>query len=125
MLDFSEEQKFAQQAIRSWCAQNLEPRVLAMEAGELSVYPTMRELGAAFGIPDMARASFEKMRRGRSEGASSRESMAGADMGLMAVLMIELSRVCPGFAMAFGASMGLFAGAVMAKGTPEQKERWA
>ena len=44
---------------------------------------------------------------------------------MMAILMMELSRCCPGFAMAFGASLGLFGGAVMARGTLEQKERWA
>jgi alkylation response protein AidB-like acyl-CoA dehydrogenase len=124
MLDFTEEQKLAQTAIRTWCAQHLEPKVLAMEAGELSIYPVMRELGATFGIPDMARAAFAKM-AARGEQGAGKERSDAAGSALMAILMMELSRVCPGFALAFGASLGLFGGAVMAKGTPEQKERWA
>ena len=135
MLDFTEEQKLAQQAIRGWCAQHLEPKVLAMEAGELSVYPTMRELSGTFGIPDMIRASFAKTKaRGDGNaksgddakgGAKEGDSAGGANAALMAILMMELSRCCPGFALAFGASLGLFGGAVMAKGTLEQKEKWA
>src|SRR5438105_1653990 len=117
MLDFTEEQKLAQSAIRAWCAQHLEPKVLAMEAGELSIYPVMREMAGTFGIPDMARAAFEKMRGGAPSKEAAGEKVAGFQTSMMAILMMELSRVCPGFAMAFGASLGLFGGAVMAKGT--------
>src|SRR3954470_10862189 len=108
MLDFTEEQNLAQQAIRAWCAQHLEPKVLAMESGELSIYPAMREMAATFGIGDMARAAFAKM-ASRGEGG---KSGASSQSSLMAILMMELSRVCPGFALAFGASLGLFGGAV-------------
>jgi alkylation response protein AidB-like acyl-CoA dehydrogenase len=38
---------------------------------------------------------------------------------------MELSRVCPGFALAMGASLGLCGGAILARGTPAQKERFA
>jgi alkylation response protein AidB-like acyl-CoA dehydrogenase len=123
MLDFTEEERMAQQAIRSFCAQHLEPRVLAMEAGELSVYPTMREMAATFGIPDMARAAFAKA-KAKGDGTGPSKGM-GKNAGMMAILSMELSRVCPGFALAFGATLGLFGGGVMARGTLEQKERWA
>ncbi len=123
MLDFTEEERMAQQAIRSFCTQHLEPKVLAMEAGELSVYPTMREMAATFGIPDMARAMFAKAKE-RGEGGGLSKGI-GKNAGMMAILSMELSRVCPGFALAFGATLGLFAGGVMARGTLEQKERWA
>jgi alkylation response protein AidB-like acyl-CoA dehydrogenase len=123
MLDFTEEERMAQQAIRSFCAQHLEPKVLAMEAGELSVYPTMREMAATFGIPDMARAMFAKAKE-KGDGAGLSKGI-GKNAGMMAILSMELSRVCPGFALAFGATLGLFAGGVMARGTLEQKERWA
>jgi alkylation response protein AidB-like acyl-CoA dehydrogenase len=123
MLDFTEEERMAQQAIRSFCTQHLEPKVLAMEAGELSVYPTMREMAATFGIPDMARAMFAKAKE-KGDGAGLSKGI-GKNAGMMAILSMELSRVCPGFALAFGATLGLFAGGVMARGTLEQKERWA
>ena len=134
MLDFTEEQKLAQSAIRGWCAQRLEPQVLGMEAGTVEIYPVMREMAATFGIADMARATFGKMKAKAEASAAAAPSpdapapRSRGDAGssaLMAILMMELSRVCPGFALAFGASLGLFGGAVMARGTPEQKERWA
>jgi alkylation response protein AidB-like acyl-CoA dehydrogenase len=124
MLDFSDEHRMARDTIRAWCAQKLEPKVLALEAGELDVYPLMRELAGTFGIPDMVRSAFERM---RTREASDKETAAtrSQESPLTAILMMELSRCCPGFAMAFGASLGLFGGAVMSKGTPEQKQRWA
>jgi alkylation response protein AidB-like acyl-CoA dehydrogenase len=130
MLDFTEEQKLAQSAIRSYCLRELEPHVRAMEAGETSIYPAMRNLAATFGIGEMARASFAKMRahaagqEGKTE-RRERDGGGGAQAAMMTILMMELSRTCPGFALAFGASLGLFGGAVMARGTLEQKETWA
>jgi alkylation response protein AidB-like acyl-CoA dehydrogenase len=41
------------------------------------------------------------------------------------VLAIEMSRICAGMALAHGASLGLCAGNILAKGTPEQKQRFA
>ena len=43
----------------------------------------------------------------------------------MAILMMELSRFCPGFAMSFGASLGLCGGAILARGTADQRARFA
>jgi alkylation response protein AidB-like acyl-CoA dehydrogenase len=111
--------------MRGWCTANLEPRVRAMESGELSVYPTMREMAATFGIPDLARAQLAKAKERAASGGERRERGGGVQASMMAILMMELSRCCPGFALAFGASLGLFGGAVMARGTMAQKERWA
>lgn len=124
MLDFSEEQKQVQAAIRSWCVQKLEPKVLAMEAGELDVYPVMKEMAQTFGIIDMVKTMFEKMQNA-PEGEPAKKKGLTSDPALMAILTMELSRVCPGFALAFGASLGLFAGGVMARGTKEQKLKYA
>jgi alkylation response protein AidB-like acyl-CoA dehydrogenase len=127
MLDFSEEHKVAQKAFRAWCAEHLGPAVPRLEAGEVLPYPLMRQLCATFGIPDMVRASFAKMQaRAGTPDADRRAGLAGPGEGpLMAILMMELSRYCPGFAMAFGASLGLCGGAILARGTPAQKERFA
>jgi acyl-CoA dehydrogenase len=43
---------------------------------------------------------------------------------MMHVVVKELSRVSPGFAMGFGVSMGLTGGAIVSKGTADQVERW-
>jgi alkylation response protein AidB-like acyl-CoA dehydrogenase len=123
MLDFTDEQKAIQSAIRAWCRAELEPLVPAMEANETSVYPVMRKMGVTFGIPDLARAAFDRARDAEKRGSG--KAGGGSTGPTTAILMMELSRVCPGFAMAFGASIGLFGGAVMARGTPEQREAWA
>jgi alkylation response protein AidB-like acyl-CoA dehydrogenase len=120
MLDFSEEQRLAQKALRAWCTERLGPRVNAMESGETTPYGLMREFANTFGIPDMVRAGFEKLRGG--EGATRGGPGEGP---LMAIVMMELSRFCPGFALAFGASLGLCGGAILSRGTSEQKERFA
>jgi alkylation response protein AidB-like acyl-CoA dehydrogenase len=122
MLDFTDEQKLAQRAIRGWCAQHLEPRVPALESNEVSPFPLIREMVATFGIADMARAGLERAKARAGSGTATGSGDSGA--ALTAILMMELSRVCPGFAMAFGGSIGLYGGAVMAKGTTEQKEKW-
>ena len=125
MLDFSEEHKVAQKAIRAWCTDHLGPAVPKLESGEALPYPLMRELCATFGIPDMVRASFAKMQARTGDG-DKRSGLAGPGEGpLMAILMMELSRFCPGFAMAFGASLGLCGGAILSRGTLEQKLRFA
>jgi len=119
MLDFTDEQKAIAAAIRSWCRAELEPRVPALEAGTESIYPVMRAMGSAFGMGELAQAALARPRGG--EGKPAGRSSAA----LTAVLMMELSRVCPGFAMALGATIGLFGGAVMARGTDAQREQWA
>src|SRR4030095_14312127 len=48
----------------------------------------------------------------------------GGDPAMSAIVAIELSRICPGFTLAFGASMGLAGGAIVSRGTLEQKKRW-
>jgi len=75
MLDFTEEQKLAQGAVRAWCAQRLEPKVAELEANTITPYALMRELSATLGIADMARAAFEKRRGGPDPGAEGRAGM--------------------------------------------------
>jgi alkylation response protein AidB-like acyl-CoA dehydrogenase len=124
MLDFTEEQKLAQQAIRTWCSERLAPKTPALESGALLPYDLMRDFAATFGLGDMVRAAFASM-RSPPTGADAADARGLGDGPLMAIVMMELSRVCPGFAMAFGASLGLCGGAILARGTLEQKERFA
>lgn len=127
MLDLTEPQKMAQGAIRAWAKERLAPHVESLESGETLPYPLMRDLAETFGIPDMARAAFDAVAAPSAGGGESKRRTgfgAVVDTGMVAVLMWELSRVCPGFALAFGASIGLFGGTVLSAGTREQKLRW-
>src|SRR5438067_1324537 len=99
MIDFTDEQKMAQKMVRQWAEKELAPLVPRMEKGEILPYDTMRKLIKAFGMDEMVRTAFKKMEeRGDSERG---ERMVGGDPGLMAVVSMELARVCPGFTLAF------------------------
>lgn len=128
MIDFTDEQKMAQQMLRQWTTRELAPHVVAMEKGEQSPYPLQKKLIKTFGIDEMVKAIFKKMEaageKAAAPAAGEKASVLG-DPALMAIMSMELCRVCPGFALSFGASLGLAGGAIMAKGTLAQKQRWA
>jgi len=126
----SEQQQMVQQMVRQWCERTLLPKLPALEAGELEPWALMREFQRTFGLDQMA-ASGVKKRIGRlREGDTTpREDLidsAGGGDALMSFIVIkELSRASPGFAMGWGVSVGLAGGAIISKGTAEQLERWA
>src|SRR5579871_2534858 len=115
MFDFSDEQKMAQKMLRQWCEKELAPHVRAMERGELLPYELMRKLGRTFGLDEMIRAFFRRMEEKASGGESVKTArtdeydegaLFASDPGMSAIVAIELARTCPGFALAFGASLG-------------------
>ena len=103
----------------------------------------MRKMARAFGLDGMARAAvtrrIDKLRakeaRGGTEegaepapGADADEDaggLGGPDPLLGFVVVKELSRISPGFAMGWGVSLGLAAGAILSRGSADQIERWA
>lgn len=125
MYEFTQEHEMVRKMLRKWTTEKLEPQVTAIEEGA-EPYGLMRDLARTFGIPDMVKSAFAKMESRAAEGkpAPKMSGLAGPDPAIGAILSIELSRVCPGFMLAFGASMGLAGGAIMGKGTLEQKQRW-
>lgn len=131
MFEFTEEQNMIRKMVRRWCTDKLEPKVDDIEAGE-PPYELMRDFVKTFGIPAMVRSGFEaaeKRHQTQSDSDSGKDhdavaGMMGGDASMSAILSIEMSRVCPGFMLAFGASMGLAGGAIMNKGTWEQRRRW-
>jgi alkylation response protein AidB-like acyl-CoA dehydrogenase len=129
MYAFSDEHEMMRKVIRKWTTTRLEPKVDAFETGAEPPYDLMKELAKTFGIPDLVRAQFARL-EARAKGdapagdGGDRPVRGAGDPVTGALLSIELSRTCPGFALAFGASMGLAGGAIMGKGTLEQKRRW-
>jgi hypothetical protein len=67
----------------------------------------------------MVRTAFANMKPDGGGGESGRDAAMGA------IVAIELARICPGFTLAFGASLGLAGGAIVAKGTFAQKQKYA
>ena len=133
MFAWSDEHKMVRQMVRKWVETKLQPANEKLESNEILPYDLMRDFARSFGLPDMVRSSFERMtaradKKARKEKVDEDEGggmMGGGDPALQAILCIEMCRVNPGFFMAFGASLGLAGGAIMAKGTPEQRKRWA
>lgn len=136
MALFSSEHELARSMIRRWCESELEPRVEALESGELLPYELIRHLAASFGLAEQAEAmgrrilrdvmesSVEEDEATRQARLERRRQQALDQQLFSAVLSWELCRVCPGFCFAFGASLGLAGSAIMSKGTPEQKLEW-
>lgn len=128
-FELSEQQQMVRQALRSWCTDNLEPALDALEDGERLPYPLMRELAEAFGLREMISAG-RKGSESSSDEATSKPSGGGGLFGpgtdpmLGHLIMMELSRVSPGFALSLGASIGLTGGTIMSRGTREQKKEW-
>jgi alkylation response protein AidB-like acyl-CoA dehydrogenase len=130
MFAFTDEQKMVRQMVRKWIETKLVPVNDALDRNELLPYDLMRDFARSFGLPDMVRAGFERMAARAEKKTNDDEPggsvmMGGGDPALQAILAIEMSRINPGFFMAFGAWLGLAGGAIMAKGTLAQKKRWA
>ncbi len=129
MLDWTDEQKMMRDALRSFVDKEIAPLRDDLEHGDLPPYDVLRKLFATFGIDELARDDF-KRRLGRDLAPSpshedqSAVSVSGFDPALMLILLIELSRYCPGMVTALGVSVGLTASAIDSRGTPRQRERW-
>ena len=130
MLDWTDEHKMLRDAIRSFVDKEIVPLRDELEHGDLPPYDVLRRLFTAFGIDEMARDGFQKrLARDIAPQTATPEARAasgasGFDPALMLILLIELSRYCPGMVTALGVSVGLTASAIDSRGTPRQRERW-
>src|SRR5438045_3103757 len=107
---------------RTFARERLLPRARELEkhggapGAEVPIVGLMRELAGVLGLPELAR---EAARDTAADGALL------SDPQLSGTLLYELTRVLPGFALSFGASLGLCGGSLLRRATPEQRARWA
>ena len=134
MIEWNESQLMIRDAFRRFVEAEIEPHVEELEHGDLPPYDILRKMYATFGMDEMARARFKKQIEAEKKGESRKKKSANsdgdptarADQAAAALIpIIELCRHCPGMVTAMGVSVGLTASAILAKGTIEQKERWA
>lgn len=133
MIEWNESQLMIRDAVRRFIEAEVAPHVEDLEHGDLPPYAILRKMYATFGMDEMARARFKKQIAAEKSGvARKKEHSAEADPSARAdqaaaalIPIIELCRYCPGMVTAMGVSVGLTASAILAKGTTEQKERWA
>ncbi|HEU0033111.1 MAG TPA: acyl-CoA dehydrogenase family protein [Kofleriaceae bacterium] len=126
MLD--EQTQMVAGVIRQWCQSTLTPKIPALEAGTEMPFDLMKKMAKTFGFDAMlggaVKKRIAKLRAGDAGDPDRLMSEATKNPMMMHVVVKELSRVSPGFAMGFGVSVGLVGGAIVAKGTPDQIERW-
>jgi alkylation response protein AidB-like acyl-CoA dehydrogenase len=122
MFEFTDEQKMVRNMVRKWVEATLVPAVDDLESEKQLPYELVRAFVKTFGIDEMVRASLEKLEEGDEKKG---DGMGMGDVAMASIVAIEQSRVSPGFAMALGASLGLCGGAIMRKGTLQQKKRFA
>ncbi|HEY6911482.1 MAG TPA: acyl-CoA dehydrogenase family protein [Myxococcales bacterium] len=107
---------------RAFARERLLPRARELEedggapAGPLPLRALMVELAESLGLAELAR-----------DAAADPAAHGGllATPELTGTLLYELTRVLPGFALSFGASLGLCGQSLLRRGTPAQRERWA
>ncbi|POM22185.1 Acyl-CoA dehydrogenase [Actinomadura rubteroloni] len=122
MIEWSDEDVMVRDAVRGWIEAKVRPRLDDLDSGDLPPYDLLRDLFRTFGMDELARTSFTSRRDGTGGGTGGGDIARGGSMALLPV--IELSRVAPGLVTALGVSLGLAAGTIMKRGTPEQKDRW-
>lgn len=125
-FELTDTERILRDTFRSYFTHEIEPHVAEMETGELLPYRLMRDMHQALGLE----AVLPQPRAGEA-GDTPRTGAGGLGLDPNAAryartaFMVEMSRVSPSFTLSYGASVGLFAGNVVGKGTPEQIERFA
>ena len=132
MIEWNEQHRAIRDAFRKFVETEIAPRREELEHGDTPPYDVLRKMFATFGLREMAemryQAELEKAPKTESD-AEPRERapnpMAGEQVALQMIPIVELSRYSPGMVTALGVSAGLTAGTIMSRGTRAQKERWA
>ena len=135
MYQLNEQQHMIQDMLRDYMTKEIQPKVEALEEGTLSSLELSRKLYDAIGLSEIIRPSLEKLAKKREINAEERIDIAhiaaddtggmGGDPMMLMILMKEMSRVSPGLALSFGASLGLAGMAILSKGTARQIREYA
>ena len=135
MIQWSEQQQMIQKMVRDFVEKEIVPQLDDIEYNGVPPYDILRKLIKTFGMDVMAKQSFEKQlarEKAIAAGETIEEkkkdgpsAMAGEEAAMRMIPIIEICKHAQGLVTAMGVSMGLGGGAIMSKGTIEQKERWA
>ena len=115
-LGFTETQQAIRATIRQYMEREIEPLVPEMESERLLPYEPIKKMVKTLGLG--ADGELTQMMK-----ESPPEEML--KFFVPRVLSVEMSRVCAGMGLSHGATIGLCAGNILSKGTPEQKKRFA
>ena len=135
MIEWNEQQQMIQKMVRDFVAKEVVPNLDDIEYNGVPPYDILRKMIKTFGMDVMAKQNYEKQIAREKAAAENGEDAptkkkdgpsegAGDQAAMTMIPIIELSRHAQGLVTAMGVSMGLTGGAIMSKGTIEQKERW-
>ena len=134
MFELQEQHRMVEKVFRTFAEKELMPKVEAFEKGEELPYELMRKMMNSLGGGAMMReAMLKRVAKMEAKAAGQEEKQAPED-GIEAlerdplipsIILKELSRVSPGYAMSWGASLGLCGQNIMNKGTPDQIRAYA
>jgi len=139
MIGWTEQQEMVKGMIRDFVEKEVVPHIDDLEYNGVPPYDILRKLFNTFGMDELAGARFDKqiareeaiacgetleeLKEAKTpDGGVSEEALDNAAMGLIPI--IEISRHCQGLITAMGVSVGLTAGAIMAKGSLAQKKKY-
>ncbi|MFL6105452.1 MAG: acyl-CoA dehydrogenase family protein [Marmoricola sp.] len=124
MISWSDEELAIRDAVRSFVDKEVRPLHEDLEHGGLPPYDLIRKLFSTFGLDQLSGESFDQQIAAAESGEPA-PAGSGRDLGTASVLNIELAKVSMGISSALGVSIGLAAGTINARGTIEQRKRWA
>ena len=123
-IDLTDTERLLRDTFRGWFTSELAPQVAAMEDGTITPYALMRTMHRALGLDAMlTRPTGDTPRSGDATPSGGLD--ANVARYARTTFVVEMARVSPSFALSWGASTGLFGANVLAKGTPDQVERFA
>jgi alkylation response protein AidB-like acyl-CoA dehydrogenase len=120
MSVLSEQRAAIRDQFRRFMQRELEPLTAQLESGALLPYPLIKRMVSELGLVLDPQAGASPRRDDRARDPESDALLRFAQTQLT----VEIGRVNPGFLLSYGASVGLFAGNVRGKGTPEQIARY-
>jgi hypothetical protein len=126
-LELNDTERLLRDTFRSYFTREIEPHVPAMENGSMLPYPLMRPMHQALGLDALLNRTPRSSRGTINSDAIADSTGLTANTTRYAriTFTVEMARVSPSFTLSYGASLSLFAGNVLGKGTPAQIERFA
>jgi alkylation response protein AidB-like acyl-CoA dehydrogenase len=131
MFEWSDEEIALRDAVRSFVDKEVRPLQDDLEHGDLPPYELIRTFYAAFGMEQLAGEAFDqaiaKAEAGVSTGSTTGggDAISSLDPAMGVIVSSELCRVSMGIPAAIGVSVGLAGGTINARGSIEQRKRWA
>ena len=126
MFEWSDDEIAIRDAVRSFVDKEVRPLQDDLEHGDLPPYDVIRRFYAAFGMEQMAVEAFDKaIARAESGEEPGGDALSTLDPAMGVIVSSEFCRVSMGIPAAIGVSVGLAGGTINARGSIEQRKRWA